>query len=398
MQSRNKSKFIIILMMGLLMLLLICLITLMIVIKFGNGTPKISENISIETNNTQKSDKFKTVQEVVEYHGSKFISRDKGVIIKTYINSKYDLFDENGKSKELYFRDMISDIVEIEKNSFYLIDSEKKIEIYVEYDKEKDKFTMKINNQEDFYENVDGDIYVDLENTEIVKESDLTVTNNVLKTLTDDNMYYMNTMLLDENRQQLENGYYSYDDGKVLAKLNAGKALNIIFNGEYEDEIATGIHVGTKLKDIEEKYSNLAWGSAREGYLAYRVDHLYVFFYEDQVSVYHSQYKEMEDFDEYLSDYCSTGDLEKLANDFKIHWTNYFEYEYNPEEESLYISYPSRGLEIDIKRNDSTGIKIYNNYYLTDTVKELIKAHKITLESNKNLVLMTEQNRRERMK
>ena len=53
---------------------------------------------------------------------------------------------------------------------------------------------------------------------------------------------------------------------------------------------------------------------------------------------------------------------------------------------------------MDIIGNNSKGITIYNNYYLTDTVKELIKNNKITLESDKDLLLITEQKRRESMK
>ena len=53
---------------------------------------------------------------------------------------------------------------------------------------------------------------------------------------------------------------------------------------------------------------------------------------------------------------------------------------------------------MDIVSNDSKGITIYNNYYLTDTVKNLIKSNKITLESDKDLLFMTEQKRRESMK
>ena len=50
------------------------------------------------------------------------------------------------------------------------------------------------------------------------------------------------------------------------------------------------------------------------------------------------------------------------------------------------------------KNNDSKGITIYNNYYLTDTVKELIKNNKISINPDEDLLFITEQNRRESMK
>ena len=84
--------------------------------------------------------------------------------------------------------------------------------------------------------------------------------------------------------------------------------------------------------------------------------------------------------------------------DFTTRWSSYFEFEYDAENQNLKLTFPTRGIAMDIIGNNSKGITIYNNYYLTDTVKELIKNNKITLESDKDLLLITEQKRRESMK
>ena len=395
MKSRSGNpNFIILIIIGLLFLLLLIMATMLQILGDAENTNN-SVNITVSTNTAKPSKNKKNAQDVIEAYGSKYIKLEKNIFIKNYVNFKYDLFDENGKSRKQYFYDMIEEIVEIEKESFYLIDNEKNIEIFVVYDKNKQTYSVRINNEEDYYEKTNGEIYADLQKSEVAKISDFSLSNNLLLRLTGNNMYYDGTELSSQDRVELENGYFSYNDGAMLARLKSGRVLNILFNEKYEQLIALDTYVNTSLEKVKEKYSNLAFGSISDGYLGYRTDDAYIFLYEDEVSVYGHQYSANTYFDTYLKDYCETGNLEKLYKDFTTDWTNYFENEYNPENQSLKISFPTRGIEIDIQNNDSTGIKIYNNYFLTETVEELIKANKITLIADKDLVHITEQARRE---
>ena len=212
-------------------------------------------------------------------------------------------------------------------------------------------------------------------------------------------MAFANTIIVTSEREELYNGYYRYPAEHIIAKISNSKVLNLIFDEDYEEPIATSsIYANTKLEDIEKKFKNTSYGSSREGYLCYRTSSEYVFLYGDEVSIYPYKYQENEYFDEYLSDYCATGDLDKLVLDFTTRWSSYFEFEYDAENQNLKLTFPTRGIAMDIIGNNSKGITIYNNYYLTDTVKELIKNNKITLESDKDLLLITEQKRRESMK
>lgn len=392
--KQKRPNFIILIIVGLLFLLLILILTLLTILQNSEGSTQTG-NITVDTNTVVTSGKAKTVKEVIESYGSEYIDREKSVFTKIYVKFQHDLFDENGKSKKQYFYDMIEDIVKIEKDSFYLIDNDKKIEIYVAYDKDKETYNIKINNIEDYYDNTDGEIYVSLNEAEIGKRGSFSLKNNLIQNIAGNNMYYARTELASEDRVDLGNGYYSYQDGEIIARLQSGRALNVLFTEKYENTIGLNTYVDTPLEDVYEKYSDNAFGSVRDGYLGYRLSNSYIFLYEDEVSVYGYQYSANTYFDTYLKDYCETGDLEKLYKDFTTEWTNYFEKEYNPETQSVRITFPTRGIEIDIEGNDSKGIKIYNNYYLTDTVKELIKSHKITLVSNKDLIHITEQARRE---
>ena len=224
------------------------------------------------------------------------------------------------------------------------------------------------------------------------------ISNSLYSTLQLKGMYQANSIIVTGEKEELPNGYYSYPKEHIKAKLAGGKVLNLIFDEQYEKEITSNVYVTSKLKEIEERYSNPGFGSSKEDYLGYRTSNAYVFYYEDEVSIYPYQYKANEYFDQYLLDYCKSGNLEKLVSDFTTEWSNYFEFEYNAENQDLKLVFPSRGISIDIQGNDSRGITIYNNYYLTDTVKELIKNNQITVEPDKDLILITEQNRRESMK
>lgn len=392
----KRHNIIILIIVGLLFLLLMIITTMLQLIKNQENT---SNTVAVNVVTNQISTKReKTVQEILELNGTKLIKYEKDVLVNIYVNFKYDLFDIDGKSRKQYFYNMIEELVETEKTTFYLIDNEKNIKILVKYDKETQKHTIVINNVENYYDQTNGEIYASLNKVEVAQKSDFVITNTTISTIANNNMYYTgtNTVFTDfDSRVDLGNGYYSYKEGTMLAKLQSGRIINLILTKDFDEEIRKNIYVTTPLEEIYEKYDNPAFGGLNEGFLAYRTRNSYIFFYEEEVSIYASQYEEKEEFDEYLSEYCNTGNLEQLYSDFSRNWGNYYEIEYNPELQKLKLSYPSRGIEIDIEGNDSRGIKIYNNYYLTETVKSLIEDHKITLIEDKNLVFVVEQARRE---
>ncbi len=395
-EKKKKANFIIILIVVLLLVLLIVLQMLVSALK--KKELEENSNISVSTGTDNNNKRPTTVKEIIENAGSSYLYMNQSVMIRIYADFKYDLYDENGNSKEKYFMDIVDQIVELQQNSFYLIDEEKKFEIFVNYDKIKEKYTVKINDIEDFYDESDGDLYLKISKTKIAPQKAFGVSNDLYGTLFLRGMRFANTIIVTGEREELPNGYYKYPTEHIKAKLGGNKVLNLIFDEDYEGEIAPAVHVKTKLEDVEKVYKDASFGSSKEGYLGYRSPENYIFLYEDEVSIYPYKYEANEYFDKYLSDYCETGNLNKLVSDFTTQWSSYFEFEYDDEKQNLKLIFPTRGIGIDIVSNDSKGITIYNNYYLTDTVKNLIKANKITLEPDKDLLFMTEQKRRESMK
>ena len=398
MAKKNNTNLIVIVALSVLVVLLGILSLFLNILTKQQDTETDFAFPTVETGKTNDKQP-KTIKEIIEDSGSAYISRSGTVEDIVIVNFKYNLFDENGKSKKSYFYNIIEQIEEIEDRSFWLKDLDKRIDIYDVYDPTTQEFKLTINKLENYYDVVDGDTYIALDKAESRKLDELIVTNSLILKVGQNSSIYARTVLGDiEKRVDLGNGYYSCEDGTILARLQGQSALNILFKPGYEaEEIAYGVKVGTPLETILEKYPKPSFGSLREGYLGYITKYAYVFFYDDEVSVYPYMYKENTYFDKYISDYCNSNNFEKLVSDFTTEWTSYFEKDFDLETKDFVISFPVRGIKLDIKNGDSRGITIYKNYYLTDTIKDLIKAKKITLNADKDLVDIVERSRRESM-
>ena len=396
---KKKVKFVIIIVIAILSILLLILLGILNIyskkqeLEFSNNIPT---NVEVTTYNNKSQEK--TIKEIIEESGSTYISENRKVRTEVSLIFKYDLFDENGKNRKTYFYDIISQIEEIEKRTFLLTDTEKSIEVYALYNPETKEYKIYINGVENYFDKVDGEIYLELSHKTEFRYSDLYVDNNLIKNLGMNSMHFAGTELDTKDRENLDNGYTSYNDGTILARLQNGQALNVIFRNGYDKRFTIkGIYVGTPLSEILEKYPKNNFGSIREGYLGYITEYAYIFFYENEVSVYPYQRKNNKYFDEYITNYCISNNLEQLVSDFTTDWTSYFENSSNLENESFKISFPVRGIKIDITNNNSTGITIYSNYQLSQEIKDLIIAKKITLKTNEDLVDVTEKARRESM-
>lgn len=394
---RENKKFIIIITFIILLIILFVLLFILKIYQNQSIPENTSANVEIGKSLENETRK-KTIQEIIEDSDSIYISEEKKVIREVYVEFKYDLFDENGKSRKAFFYNIIDQIETLGIGTFRIKDDNKNIEIYDIYDYKTEKYTVYINGVENYFDTVDGEMYNKLSNSKKIEYSNMVIDNNLIKKIASNSSRYQNTELITDEKEELENGYCSFQDGTILAKLQKGKVLNIIFKPGYKEKFTLeGIYVGTPLSEIIEKYSKNSFGSVREGYLGYITEYGYIFFYENEVSVYPYVKKDNEYFDEYIINYCKSGNLENLISDFTVGWSSYFENESDLENGNFKISYPLRGIQIDIKNNDSKGIVLYNNYILSQDIKDLIIGNMITLKENENLVDVTEKARHESM-
>ncbi len=380
---KKRKRIIIVIALILLFILLIMLNCLVVLL---NKQENNEENVTIVSDT-------KSVKDVIEKNNSKYIDENGSVI---YLVFGKDLFDENGNSNESYFDKIIKDVIPFyESEDFFLVDEEKSINISVILNSKTGKHIVKINGIENFFENSSGASYTKVDKMKITEDSEIIVSNPYLDRLVMNSMYFSEIEDDLGEGKQLENGYTSYLNGTIKLRTVPTKAVrNIIFSSEYEGPITSKIDSGMSLREIYNINSQNAFGSLDEGYLGYKDADYYLFFYKDEVSVYSYTYNYNKVFEEALAKYLDSKDLDSFVNKLISKWKAYDYYEYDEKNKNAYILYSNRGIEIDIKNNDSKGIKLYTNYYFTDETKRYVKDGLISLDSKNDLVDKIEKQRK----
>ena len=385
---KNKMKdrlFFILLILFLCLLFLI--VALLNVVKYES-----SEDVFVSFEETEK--KPQNVDEVMDKYESKHVRKESDDTI--YATLSKDLYNEDGSSNEKFINDIMNELEPFyDGKDFYVVDQNRQIVIKSDYNPETDNRELIINGVSDFYEKTDGDTFVAVEKSKIVKGSNFPVREYVLNQLEVNNGYFSHVEKNLGEGEDLGNGYKSYVNGLIKVRtVDTGSMRHILFDKDYETFYTTDIHSSMTLDEILQLEPNNDFGSLNEKYLGYRQQNFYLFFYPDEVSVYAYGYRENEKFEWALKEYIQDGDLGKFVTRIKDKWKVYDEFEYDEETQSDYILISTRGVEIDIKDNDSKGIKLYTNYYFTDYTRRLAKSGLISFVPNTDLVNKVEKERR----
>lgn len=317
----------------------------------------------------------KSVKDVIEEYDSKYISESKNNVV--YAVLAKDLYDEKGRSNIEFFENLAKDLKEFFPNaSFYIIDEEKNITVFCR--RKEENVDLIFNNNEKFYEETDGRDYVAVDNSKIVEESTLFAKNPYLERLEMNSMYFSYIEKYLTNGREMDDGYTVYSDQKIKLKLSPNKAVfNIIFMEDYKGPILDDLSLENKLTETAEMYDDYVFGGLDKEYLGYRSGLFYYFFYENEVSVYPYAYRNNETFEQILTTYLETKDLDDFVDKLKLSFKGYSDFEYDADIQKLYISYPTRGIKIDIQDNDPKGITLYSNYHFSDMTKKLVKNGKL---------------------
>ena len=377
-----------------LIALFFCVLCLLIVLQYYLRKQEANSNnkVSFVTEETSPQ----TIEDVIKKYESEFIKQDGNTI---YVIFAKDLYDENGNSNKDFFYNLANDLtIFFPLENFEVIDEEKKIDLMAEFNTETDSHIILINNLENFYEQSDGNSYTKVEKSEIVKPSALYVQNGYLERLVSNQMFLSSIKeYLDEGKES-ENGYISYENGTIKLKLAPNDSvMNIIFSEDYGYSILTDIESDTPLTKIYELHNDNTFGSLSDGYLGYRSNNLYYFFYGDETSVYGYSYRRNDTFEKLLEEYLNNKDLDKFITELSEKMLSYDVLEYDKDIKKATMIFPTRGIEIKIEDNNPKGITLYSNYYFTDMTKEMVKNGKISYSTD-DLVEKYEIQRRESSK
>lgn len=373
------------------LILFLCLLFLMM--SLLNVVQNDDNVLNTSTNELEVEKKETTKKDIIEKYNSKYIK--EGVNYIEVVLAK-GLFEENGASNQSYIENLMTDLMPFyTPNDYYIIDKEKEIEVYARYNEELDGYEFIINKVENFYSKVKGEDYVKVDTTSIVRGSILGITNDILDTLQYYSFYFEEIEDKLGEGVELSNGYTSYQNGEILIQNAAtGAVKNIIFTKDYNERITSNLSSGMSLEEVVEKEPNYSFGSLEKGYVGYRNNSYYLFFYDDEVSLYTYSYKKNETFEKILRLYLESKDLEMFVERLSKYYMAYDCLEYDKETQTARIKYSTRGVDINIKNNDPKGITFYNNSYLSDYIKSLIKTGVVSFEPDKDFVEITEIERR----
>lgn len=189
-----------------------------------------------------------------------------------------------------------------------------------------------------------------------------------------------------------ENGNTVFSDGYTL--YCNGKYVNyVVFSSDYKGEVVGHLKVGTDLKTVERTLGTPTFQS--KDYLGYKTREEYVFFYEDEISVYPNgniSNKKLEElFESYLN---KTYEKERTYFVVDIR-ENYEDFTIELDSKTNVITLTSVTRQV-IAKLDSLGnieVEFYNGYKIAnDSTKEYIN-QKLYVTNEEDLVEIAENER-----
>lgn len=316
----------------------------------------------LESNQTPELiyDNLTTIKQVIEYHGSKYISEeesnDNNYSLDVYLEFKVKPYEDDNTSNEEYYNELLEDSVKVlYYKNFRMIDE--KNDITVEVICKNGKIdSIIINGIEDYFIYMDSQIsmreYKEISKTEITVQSE--VLQNCINNSWNTGVYF-------GERDSIFDEYYIYFDEGLEVRTIDNMIYNVIFTNKYQGNVVNNTYPGMQLENVEDLMGEPTFKDEDLGILGYKGENIYVFFTETEISIYRVTTADTDDFfdlaDRYLDEEL---DFLEFMNELTYLWPDYSEYTYDSE--SVFIAYPLKGVEIKLNYGDDlNGIYIYNN-------------------------------------
>ncbi len=312
-----------------------------------------------QKNNELSYSSLRSVKDVIEYYESTYISESEseetGYYLDIFLKFKVLPYDENDNSNETYYNTLIEEVAKVIRyQSFKMIDLENEITVKVVCENNKIESII-INDIEDYFIYMDSQIsmkkYVEIKSTEFVINSP--ILQSCINNNWDNNINF-------GTRESIFDEYYIYFDEGIKVKTIQNKIYNIIFNKKYDENVINDLFPGIDLANVELTLGKPSFEDEKLGVIGYKGNEMYVFFTNEEISIYRNPDVDIEDFFE-LSDRFIAEKIDFLdfMNELTYIWPDYSEYEYT--ENTMFIAYPLKGIEIKLNYDDISGILVYNN-------------------------------------
>ena len=283
-------------------------------------------------------------------------SKDEKYYKDIYVELKYGLYEGEESQKDFYNSLIIAVAQKMNYDNVRVIDEEKQIELKIVCDKENGQLIGSyINGDTNFFGHYESQKA--LANYKKMKTTELNIESVEINTLIQ-NGWDKNKLSIGEPENQVDE-YIEYATFGINIYEIDEKVFNLIFDDRYEGTVVNGIKVGDSFNTIISKLGAPTFGSADDFYIGYKGEDLYVFFNQNQISIYPVE-KEVKSISELIEKYEEDSSIKKLVSGATDIWENYEEYYYN--EYVVNLSYPIAGIKFQFGVMENHGIIIYNNF------------------------------------
>ena len=338
--------------------ILIVLFVMIFILMLVAGILGVIKKEQEELNKEIVYEEISSIREVIEYHKSKYISEkmsdEKGVHLEVKVVFAKLLY-ENNKSNEKYFNELLKDCAKVLRyRSFILIDEKNGINIRVNC-KANEIDSIIINGMEDYF--IYNDSQISLKDFKEIPNVAVNIESDILQNCINNN-WKKDTYI--GERDSIFDEYYVFFDEGIKVRIIDEKIYNVVFTKKYNKPVINNCFPGIDFKYIKAAIGEPSFEDEEKKILGYKSEQIYVFFTESEISVYRNSTVDADEFfklaDKFLREEM---DLLEFMNELTYLWPDYTTYEYGKD--SVYISYPLKGIEIAINYGDINGILVYNN-------------------------------------
>lgn len=349
MKNKNLGKAIII----TLIILVIIFIVLLIIV----GSREIKkQNTPIYSTIEEMPDVATLINQMYGEYIKMEDSQDERYFKDIYVDLKYGLY-EGEESEKTFYNSLITAVAQkMNYENVRIIDEEKQIEIKIVCDTENGELIGSyINGDTNFYGHYESQKA--LANYKKTTVTELNIESNEINTLIQ-NGWNKNVLSIGEAEDEIDD-YIEYANFGINIYEIDEKVFNLIFDTRYTGNIVNGIKVGESFENVISKLGNPTFGSEADTYIGYKGEELYVFFNEDQISIYPVE-DEVKSINSLVERYEEDGSIKRLVSGATDLWENYENYYY--DEYTVDLSYPLAGIKFQFGVSENHGIIIYNNF------------------------------------
>ena len=350
-ENRNLRNYRIAIVFLIVAIFMLFVIVSMIVRVFNSHKKDTSTELSY--------DNLTTIKQVVEYYKSKYISDD--LAQENGYNKEIKLefaklpYEEDDTSNEKYYTNFINDIAKVTRYAnFIMLDEKNEITIKVTCRNRKVEKIL-INDIEDYFIYMDSQISMKV--YKVIEITNFDISSEILQRIVDENWENLDYF---GKRDSIYDEYYIYCNQGIKIKPIQNKIYNIIFDKNYQGNVINNLFPGIDFSSVKAELGNPTFEDKENEVIGYKGEKIYVFFSKSEISLYRVSNEDTDDFFKLADEFINSKiDLLEFMNQLTYMWTDYNKYEYSKD--TIYLSYPLKGIEIKVNYDDIDGILVYNN-------------------------------------